>query len=278
MQQFCKCFDEQAAKQRISDTILSNHYVRDDDDDEKARNETKDNTDEVDANGCVVTFSSEQNATNNELEDDFISFWSAKLEYQSIVLATARFWFIELNRLDEMGWYDCIDTVLDAPCQELCDLLAVVNRSGGFDERFKLHDLDRINNFRVRSQKTISEFDLGNIDKSKFAAQLIQFDEMNEGGGGNIVYLDRIEVHKEHKGHGYGRGLTQRIIDNFARGFDGVVLKPFPLQWERGSRTEVTEFTEEEKASFEKDKKKVIGVWESMWFYQFGGPNSEYWG
>ena len=33
-----------------------------------------------------------------------------------------------------------------------------------------------------------------------------------------------------------------------------------------------------QKELFEKDRQKVISVWEKMWFYQFGGPDSEYWG
>eukprot|EP01083_Nonionella_stella_P145521 456164_1 len=249
MQNFCKCFDKKAAKQRISDTILANHYVHDDDEEEeKARNDTNHNMNEVDVNECVVTFSSEQNAMNDGVDEDFATLWSAKLQYQSRVLAAASFWFVGLTRLFGMGYHDSIFTVFDAQCQELCDLLAVVN---------------------IDIEKVILEW----------YETIRSRDEMNECGGANIVYLDRVEVHKDYKGHGYGRGLTQIIIDNFARDFDGVVVKPFPLQWETNSRTEQSELTEEEeKELFEKDKKKVIEVWESMWFYQFGGPNSEYWG
>eukprot|EP01083_Nonionella_stella_P308598 1089527_1 len=105
-------------------------------------------------------------------------------------------------------------------------------------------------------------------------AHVWYFAEMNEGGGGNIVYLDRIEVNKQYGGFGFGRCLIQKIIDSFARGCDAVVLKPFPLQWEcRSPSAFVTD-----KKSFEEDRQKVINVWETMWFYQFGGPNSNYWG
>eukprot|EP01083_Nonionella_stella_P287808 979772_1 len=104
MQDFCKCFDDNSVKQRISDTVLFTQYVRDDDE-EKAINDDPNEMDEVDVNECFVTFSSEQNATNHWVDEDFTSLWSAKLQYKSKILATERFWFVELNRLAATGSY-----------------------------------------------------------------------------------------------------------------------------------------------------------------------------
>eukprot|EP01083_Nonionella_stella_P235040 826925_1 len=257
MLEFCSCAQPSATAQTISDMMLLNEYVDEEDktwtdpdhDSDTTENiEAKSVDINIDIDSCFVTLSSEQRATNDGIEEDFTSSWCVRLNYQSqqqknVTLATANVWFVNLTRLLNNGWYDDIFTVFDAPCKGLRDLFDAVISTDCSDGPFKMHKDDRY------------------------------FDEMNEGKG-NIVYLDRIEVNKEYVGFGFGRCLTQKIIDNLARGREAVILKPFPLQWERRSPSVFVT----EKKSFEKDKQKVIDVWETMCFYQFGGPNSEYWG
>eukprot|EP01084_Bolivina_argentea_P084623 152975_1 len=278
LKEFCKCYQQSTEKQQIKITQMGNIL----DDDAKDENTDSKSVD-IDINLCFVTISSEQNATNDILEEDYTSLWNAKLIYKPvigdiIVLASGNFWLINIIRLCKEG-YDDISTVFEAPCQQLCDLFcSVMNSDLWFcDGPFKLHKDDRINNFKVRTPKELlatmtMELENADYDMDEFIRSNYISDEMNEGGGGNIIYLDRIKVNEVYNGFGYGRCLVQKIIDNHARGFDSVVLKPFPLQWEKKEMK-----TEESKKLFEKDMKKVIQVWESMWFYPFGG-NSGYWG
>ena len=96
-------------------------------------------------------------------------------------------------------------------------------------------------------------------------------DFMNEGGTGDILYLSNVKVKKEFIGFGYGRCLVQRIIDTFGKGECRIIIKPFPLQWNRLARD-----TDEKEKKFAKDNNKVVQIWKSMGFVQLG--TSPYYG
>jgi len=269
---------------------MERHYAVEADPDGQSadHSERKTQCDDIEISRCFVTFSSEQNALSNQLEDEFINDWSAELEYRPqdgsdlVALANARFWFIHLDRLGE----DDVFSAMDAHSNELSDLLSVMNSNA--DERYKVSEDDIKNHLRVRLKHFVGKCRALHPEKEVTEEMMFEAiwphwklrDEMNERGTGNLVFLDRIEVVKRFGGRLFGRCLAQKIIDNFGRGFDAVVAIPFPLQWEsrRGAPSVEGKENAENKKLFDKDLAKVVAVWESMWFFQFGGPLSRYWG
>eukprot|EP01084_Bolivina_argentea_P072828 132212_1 len=232
--------------------------------------------DKLDMYLFTIVFTSEQSLSNDETEYDFATKWSVKLiikeenmfdccgmgdkdmysvqnqtlltkafpnadiqSAQEFVIGTASFFVVQMRRLYNFGWMDELFTVLDAQYSELADLMTA---------------LDMSNSGTFLSKESVS------------------MDKMNEGGEHcNIILINRVEINKHFKGKKYGKYLVQRICDNFGTHMCRVVLKPFPLQWERKDPK-----TEEDNINFEKDRKKVIGVWESIGFEQIS--DTKYWG
>lgn len=54
----------------------------------------------------------------------------------------------------------------------------------------------------------------------------------------NVLILDRLVVLPEHRGHGVGLLVLRALIQQFRSSAGLVVMKPFPLQWEKSSRDE----------------------------------------
>eukprot|EP01084_Bolivina_argentea_P142726 250704_1 len=233
-----------------------------------------------------VHFASEQNATNNMIEEDFTTLWHAELrcEYDMLcgsyfttaeqselneikmkntfpeldidgmeenndhfIFATAKFRVIQTYRLCNTFGLQQLFTVLDAPSQETADLMQIM-------------DMENCGAFKYKKINNSNNLFDGSMSG------------MNEGGEHqNIILISRVEVNKHFKGKQYGRCLVQRITDNFGVGQCRVVLKPFPLQWER-----VEDTSDDHKKQFEEDRRKVISVWESMGFTQI--CDSAFWG
>merc|ERR1712083_489260 len=102
MKDFCLCFNSDK-QQKLTDEML-NIYVDDDD-------VVEEKLDEIGIDSCFLKITStEQNASNDKIDEDFTSSWNAELEYEAngkvITLASAYFWLISIARLQNNGWYD----------------------------------------------------------------------------------------------------------------------------------------------------------------------------
>jgi len=49
---------------------------------------------------------------------------------------------------------------------------------------------------------------------------------------GDLLYLDRLQILKPHRGKGLGLEVNGAVMDLFGQLCEVVVIKPFPLQWE----------------------------------------------
>ena len=48
----------------------------------------------------------------------------------------------------------------------------------------------------------------------------------------NVFLIDNVQIKPGFHGFGLGRAAVERVIQLFAKDFELVVLKPFPLQWQ----------------------------------------------
>ena len=102
--------------------------------------------------------------------------------------------------------------------------------------------------------------------------------DLNSGGAhGPILYIEKLQLlDARFRGQGYGVFLACRAIEMLAtRGEkhpSRTLVLPFPLQWQPELHVDVVEG----RSTFEDDKKRVVGVWESMGFQKIG--DSDIWG
>merc|ERR1719295_898496 len=92
MGDFALCFQSDFEGQSVTDDLLK-HYVENDDneidDDENGENKESSSKEiydckDIDLSACFVSFSSRINASNDQLKDDYTSFWTAKLEHRPL--------------------------------------------------------------------------------------------------------------------------------------------------------------------------------------------------
>ena len=107
-------------------------------------------------------------------------------------------------------------------------------------------------------------------------------DFMNQGECFNILHIEQVQIaNSKYFGFGYGRLLTQKIIDNFANGNGTrVTLKPYPLQHTKYDANQATnmrfKIESSSKCDYIAHMEKIQQVWESMGFVQI--CQSKFWG
>jgi len=234
----------------------------------KPVNEPKLELEAPDLDELSVTFDSQQSAVNDDTMD-YLNHWSAQLRYRAaehvdieikeneisdIVIGTASFYVIQTDRMLKNDVGGELFELLDSYDQEIADLMEILD----------MHNPGRFKQSFERSCKKKNE----NTNNSDDPVN----DKVNQNKScSDVVYISRVEINKSMKGNDFGKLLVQRIIDNFGGGQARIVLKPYPLQWEKKYG-----WNKEDKIQFEKDKKKVRSVWEKMGFEQI--CDSEFWG
>lgn len=95
---------------------------------------------------------------------------------------------------------------------------------------------------------------------------------------GNLFLIQKVEILPKFRGSKYGHKAVKRLIQQFAHGVALIVLKPFPLQFEKkrfealNHKSKYKSFVKDEKRAFA----KIIKYWEEIGFQQIG--NSDIWG
>merc|ERR1712129_103418 len=99
MHKICACFQDDDKKQVLTDSMMTELFVdcnedeESEDSEEEKQNEEEDkenkqkvkllDKNDVDLKSCVLLLSSEVNATNNQIAEDFTAFFTAKLEQRT---------------------------------------------------------------------------------------------------------------------------------------------------------------------------------------------------
>ena len=219
-----------------------------------------------------IRFNSTQSATNNSTHDDFSSYWNAELfvhrfdisesypklkkafpdlpdcmqPHHHVILAKANYWIVSMERL-----YKAYGLDSDA-------FLNVMLSVDPLAELLEIMDMDNPGTFKIMREED---------EETEQERMLNEF-----GPQENIILISRVEVNKNVRGHQLGRNLVQRILDNFGGAECRVILKPWPLQWNGRRAPE----TQKRIQQFERDRSKVISVWESMGLEQIG--DTQFWG
>lgn len=193
--------------------------------------------------------------------------WDEDDRYEKRVAGSVSLWRIKSNNIvnNGMGMIECLDPI----SQELADVAILLQTLEGVDDSSPID---------MRSDPMTALFMHGRAEGSIPKTLVNEVGDGCEITQGETVYIEKLVVRKEFRGHGLGLFMLDAAANVINGHMSLTLINPFPLQYENesfrnGSRPQDYPVV----GSIEDDRRKLEAYYRKLGFKKLGGKMLGMW-